>query len=95
MAAEMASDSGCGACGEQCSNVHSCMLSSVVPTHVVPLHSHVMCSSVVMPIEGYYFCGMGCLHTYNTCTYMVDSVNQIGTPFSAAAMAAATPSGTL
>ena len=69
MAAEMAND--CGACGEQCSNVHSCALGSVVPDHVVPLHSHVMCSSVVMPINGYYFCGMGCVHAYNS--YMVDT----------------------
>ena len=26
--------------------------------HVVPLHSNVVCESVVMPVDGYYFCSM-------------------------------------
>ena len=56
----------CGACFEmEDSFAHVCKLGAIDQTHKVPLHSNIVCEDVVMPIEGYYFCSMGCLHAYN------------------------------
>ena len=30
------------------------------------LHSSVLCTQVVMPVEGFYFCGITCVHVYNS-----------------------------
>ena len=59
--------SHCGACfEEERSFAHVCKLKAVDPAHVVPLHAKLLCERVVMPIEGYYFCDMTCLHGYNS-----------------------------
>jgi hypothetical protein len=58
--------SHCGACFEAGESfVHTCKLQAVRPDHVVPLHAALLCTSVVQPIEGFYFCDMSCLHAYN------------------------------
>jgi hypothetical protein len=57
---------GCGACFQRMeSSVHQCMMVRADEEHVRPLHSKIVCNHVVMPIEGFYFCNMACLHAYN------------------------------
>ena len=59
--------SHCGACYEAAASfAHQCRLVQLDKDHVVPLHSSICCSNVVMPIEGFYFCDMTCLHSYNS-----------------------------
>ena len=56
----------CGACGQHADSfAHNCYRRNVEPDHDVSLHSAIVCDKVVMPIEGFYFCDMMCLHTYN------------------------------
>ena len=56
-----------GCCSQECKDLmHGCMLVRYDAFHDKPLHSHVVCESVVMPVNGFYFCNMECLKTYNT-----------------------------
>jgi hypothetical protein len=68
-AAAAAADSTrlCGACSGPLGDAagHPCMMVRADEKHVKVLHTRLICSEVVMPIEGYYFCNMTCLHTYN------------------------------
>ena len=67
--------SHCGACFKEAETfAHACYLRNVDEEHVVPLCSAMLCTSVVMPIEGYYFCSMACLHAYNSKKEMHDIV---------------------
>ena len=55
-----------GCCHQESQDLaHGCMLVRYVPDHYHPLHSYVVCENVVMPINGYYFCHLDCLRTYN------------------------------
>jgi hypothetical protein len=56
----------CGACAQPVNGFHTCFLQQVRGMeHVVPLHSNVVCDSVVMPVDGYYFCSLRCVDEYN------------------------------
>ena len=55
-----------GCCAQECSGLgHSCMVYRFVASHYKPLHSYLICESVVMPVNGYYFCNFKCLRRYN------------------------------
>ena len=57
----------CGACAQEVGAFHSCELGKIRAhaEHKVPLHGHVVCEAVVMPITGYYFCSLACVKLYN------------------------------
>ena len=55
-----------GCCAQECSGLgHTCMVYRLVASHYKPLHSYLICESVVMPVNGYYFCNFKCLRRYN------------------------------
>ena len=56
----------CGACAEAVNGFHCCKLVKWDENHTVPLHSHLECRHVVMPVEGFYFCSYACVSLYNT-----------------------------
>ena len=55
----------CGACGELTESWHRCFLGTLDQSHDERLCSHVVCDHVCMPVDGFYFCGMGCVYEYN------------------------------
>ena len=62
----------CGACSQRTQSWHRCTMGQIDPMHVKPLCSHISCERVCMPIDGYYFCNMACVHDYNS--WIVDMV---------------------
>ena len=69
----------CGACadptGPPCA--HICKRVALEPEHRVRLHNTTMCKSVVMPIEGYFFCHMGCLNVYNSIQELTYNISEV------------------
>ena len=57
---------GCGACLKPTQSWHRCCVGQFNTRHVKPLCSPTSCERVCMPIEGYYFCSMACVHEYNS-----------------------------
>ena len=57
----------CSACEGACTSWHRCLLEKKDgKTHVTRLHSYITCDRVVMPVNGFYFCSMECVHEYNS-----------------------------